>query len=118
LGNSPTVLKQLLTSWPSDKKILFYLDAHWYDYWPLNDEMMEIAKIASVRNNCIIIIDDFKVPGRADVPFDSYKDQPLDYTFVKNALDAAIPGARISYYAPPAHLARSRGRLIAIPSHW
>ena len=36
LGSSDIVLKELLPTM-LNKKILFYLDAHWYDYWPLKN---------------------------------------------------------------------------------
>jgi hypothetical protein len=49
---------------------LFYLDAHWYDYWPLCDE---IRLISNHLHEAIIIIDDFEVPGRNDCSFDVYK---------------------------------------------
>lgn len=42
---------------------LFYLDAHWYDYWPLEDE---VRIITSSLEKAIIVIDDFQVPGRDD----------------------------------------------------
>ena len=38
-------------------KILCYLDAHWEDDWPLNNEIIEIAKV--YKDSAIIIIDDF-----------------------------------------------------------
>jgi predicted O-methyltransferase YrrM len=42
---------------------LFYLDAHWYDYWPLLDE---VETITSHLSRCVMIIDDFQVPGREE----------------------------------------------------
>lgn len=45
---------------------LFYLDAHWYDYWPLPDK---IRIITAKLENAIIIIDDFEVPDRPDFKF-------------------------------------------------
>jgi hypothetical protein len=39
---------------------LFYLDAHWYDYWPLQDEVKTISKLSQF----VILADDFKVPGK------------------------------------------------------
>lgn len=39
---------------------LFFLDAHWYDYWPLPDEVGLISKL----DKFIILIDDFAVPGQ------------------------------------------------------
>lgn len=44
----------------------FYLDAHWYDYWPLLDE---IELIASRVPRCIVVIDDFEVPGCSEYAF-------------------------------------------------
>lgn len=41
----------------------FYLDAHWNNYWPLEDE---INIITSKLEQSIIFIDDFQVPGRDD----------------------------------------------------
>src|SRR3989344_8645991 len=38
---------------------LFFLDAHWYNYWPLIDELQIIKALP----RAIIMIDDFKVPG-------------------------------------------------------
>lgn len=46
---------------------LFYLDAHWYDYWPLEDE---IEAITSSVASAVIVIDDFHVPGYPDFGFD------------------------------------------------
>jgi hypothetical protein len=39
---------------------LFFLDAHWYDYWPLPDEVTSIAKLPRF----IFLVDDFAVPGQ------------------------------------------------------
>lgn len=40
---------------------MFFLDAHWHDYWPLPDEVREIAKLPKF----VILVDDFMVPGQA-----------------------------------------------------
>lgn len=45
---------------------LFFLDAHWHDYWPLVDE---IAAISSSRSTAIVIVDDFEVPGRPEFSY-------------------------------------------------
>jgi hypothetical protein len=39
----------------------FFLDAHWYDYWPLRDELKLITKVLP---RSIVLIHDFKVPDR------------------------------------------------------
>lgn len=117
LGNSPTVMQTLLKSWSADKRCAFYLDAHWNDYWPLNDELMQIAQ-SECRDNCLILIDDFQVPNRPDIPFDSYHGQPLNFQFVEQALRAALPHLHYEYYAPPHEHRSTRGRLLAYPKHW
>lgn len=45
---------------------LFYLDAHWYDDWPL---LGELEAIGRYYDKAVIVIHDFKVPGRNDFSF-------------------------------------------------
>jgi len=75
MGNSAEVLKEIL---PQLRYPLFaYLDAHWGDYWPLPDEL---ALLLDIKMPKLIMIHDFKVPGR-DFGYDSYNGNPcsLDY---------------------------------------
>ena len=62
--------EKFLNNLPTEKTglfPLFFLDAHWYDYWPLKEEL----KIINLKfNQAIIIIDDFQVPGREDFSYD------------------------------------------------
>ena len=39
---------------------MFFLDAHWYDYWPLPDEILAIAQLPKF----LVLVDDFMVPGQ------------------------------------------------------
>ncbi len=62
---------------------LFYLDAHWYKYWPLYDELTIITE------NCdkaIIIIDDFEVPGRKDFKYYTFNGNKSNLTYIKPIL--------------------------------
>ncbi|MFQ5913300.1 MAG: hypothetical protein ACE5JS_08965 [Nitrospinota bacterium] len=65
----------------SESRILgrpcFYLDAHWYDHWPLEDE---VEIITHNVNQAIIIIDDFQVPGREDFAYDIGGGGSRDYS--------------------------------------
>ena len=45
-----------------------YLDSHWYENLPLEEELEIINSI----NDVIVLIDDFKIPGNADWKFDKY----------------------------------------------
>ena len=53
------------TSLPS----LFYLDAHWYEYLPLRDEL---ALIFGGWKKAVVLIDDFEVPDDPGYGFDDY----------------------------------------------
>lgn len=113
LGNSVTVLKTLLPSLKG-KPILFYLDAHWGPYWPLAEELEEISK--THKDNCIIVIDDFKVPRRKDIPYDYYNEHECSLEYVQGYLDKIFTGYTYHYLIPRSKL--SRAKFIAIPKTW
>jgi hypothetical protein len=79
-GNSADWLNSLLPKY--QQPIFFYLDAHWYDYWPLLDELRAIAK--HNHSNSVIAIDDFQVPDRPYLRFDTYHGQSLNWDYVKD----------------------------------
>ena len=55
------------------KPTLIYLDSHWYEDLPLDNELEIINSI----NDVIILIDDFKVPGNNEWKFDTYNEVDL-----------------------------------------
>lgn len=113
LGSSEKVLKDLLPSL-SNQRVLFYLDAHWESYWPLLDELEEIS--STHRDNCIIIIDDFKVPGRRDIYYDAYGGAECSIEYIKKQLDKVFTDYTYHYLIPKS--VWSRAKFIAIPIHW
>jgi len=113
LGNSPDVLKQILPTL-QEKRIFCYLDAHWYDYWPLLDEIEEIGK--THKDNCIIVVDDVQVPGRQDVQFDSYNGHPCSHEYVKSKLESVFTGYHYLYVIP--RNPEMRGKFVAYPKKW
>ena len=58
------------------KKILFYLDAHSDDDYPLQDE---IKYIVENYKNFILLIDDFQVPEDDGYGYDSYRGKKIEY---------------------------------------
>lgn len=72
LGSSPEAIKGICSSNLLKKPILFFLDAHWYGYNPLLDELKTIAECG--LKDSIIVIHDFKVPGK-DFGFDLFPDK-------------------------------------------
>lgn len=58
--SSPAAIRKYFKSADPDELTLWWLDAHWYSYWPLQDELKEILRFAS---KALIFIDDFRVPS-------------------------------------------------------
>jgi len=79
LGSSPKIIVSLEDS-IGDNKALFFLDAHWYHYNPLLDELKAIEEIG---HKPVIIIHDFKVPARPEFGFDTYNGQDYDWDWIK-----------------------------------
>jgi predicted O-methyltransferase YrrM len=85
LGNSPEVLREILTN--EDNDVILFLDAHWYDYWPIHDELRVCI---DKKIKPVIIIHDFFVPdenGNPKFGFDKYGEQKLDLEYIKVFLD-------------------------------
>lgn len=96
LGSSQEVISRVIPE--NAKNILFFLDAHWGEYWPLLDELSEIQK-KNIKP--IIIIHDFFVPGPDGRPrfgYDRYKDKILNYEYVKSHIDMIFGEGNYSFY--------------------
>ncbi|MEK6910278.1 MAG: hypothetical protein AABW82_00735 [Nanoarchaeota archaeon] len=78
-NTSPKFLAQLIKDRIISDRVLFYLDAHWLDEWPLEEEMQIIS---SKIKSAFIVIDDFKVPGDDRFAFDKYKDKECSLDMV------------------------------------
>ena len=59
---------------------LFFLDAHWYDYCPLQDELLAIANQG--LKPAVIAIHDFKTDHPDELGYDIYKSQPLELEWI------------------------------------
>lgn len=112
-GSSPSCLKELLPSLVG-QRVLFYLDAHWLSDWPLLAELKQIQK--THKNNCIIVIDDFKVPGRPDVPYDTHGNNEYSFEYIKNSIDRIFTDYSVHYLIPK-HV-QARGKFVAMPRKW
>ena len=105
-GNSPEVIERIIEGLP--EPILFFLDAHWLDYWPLLDELAAIRR----RPNSLIVIDDFKVPGKP-FGYDTYGVR-LDWKLLKEPLAAINSNYRIFFNEESR--GDYRGILYAVPN--
>jgi len=92
------------------------LDAHWEQHWPLLDELRQIAR--THKDNCIIVIDDFKVSGRSDIPYDFYAIDgghlECSLPYIKKDLDQVFSKYTI-HYVIPKNL-EMRAKLLVIPT--
>lgn len=80
----PRIIKKNSIQLP-EKTNLWYLDAHWNDYCPLQDE---VRLIMSLESKNIIVIDDFNVPLDEGYSYDIYTSKNkrliLDYNLISN----------------------------------
>jgi hypothetical protein len=83
---------------------LFFLDAHWYEDWPIKEELRLIF------NSCdtpVVVIDDFDT--RMGVDTDSYQGRVLDLDLIRQD----IPSDYRFFYSGRSY--RNRGMLFLVP---
>jgi hypothetical protein len=99
-GSSSEILPDLLPTLMDEKYIFFYLDAHWFDYLPLLDEIEIIGR--THKNKAIIMIDDCYVPWEPTIGHDTYKGIPISDEYMKPALALAydLDGYTTHYIIP------------------
>jgi hypothetical protein len=93
-SSSPDFLQGLTAKTPLGNLPLFWLDAHWYEFWPLRDEL---SIITGQLGSAVILIDDFEIPGRPQFGYDTTNqyhgrattEAPIkcNLDYIKDALD-------------------------------
>lgn len=112
LGPSPESLRASLPDL-AGKRVLFYLDAHWEAHWPLLDELSVITDLDAPPP--VIVIHDCKVPDRPDLGFDSYNGQDLDFSYVKEHLQAIYGKQGFHHYYNQMATGANRGIIFIEP---
>ena len=113
LGSSEKILKEILPNLVG-QPVLFYLDAHWQSHWPLLEELDEISQ--THKDNCIIVIDDFKVPQRSDIDYDKYDTKECSHEYIKEKLNKIFTSYDFYFLIPKS--VKSRAKFVAIPKQW
>jgi len=108
-GHSGKMLSQLLQDLKLTGNGAFYLDAHWYNDWPLLDELKAISN-SNVKGHSLIIIDDMDIPGI--VEGDKYGNRVLNLEYVKEDL---LKTGVVNYEYHIPKLPQFRGKLVAKP---
>lgn len=99
LNNSPEFLNKIIKKDVLRERPLFFLDAHWLDQWPLENELKIISK---ELDKAIIFIDDFKVPGEPQFNYDKYGNKECSMEIVnpnlssKNSYNLLLPSYKVS----------------------
>lgn len=65
-GNSGKLMSRLIAAAEPYPKIVFFLDAHWQDDWPLKDELWAIMNMRAAGKKCVVVVDDFQHPTRPE----------------------------------------------------
>lgn len=64
------------------ERLFCYLDAHWYGYLPIREEIVALAGYPQV----VVGIDDFEVPGEPSWGFDNYRRRGvLTWSYIEDA---------------------------------
>lgn len=85
LGDSRELLRKLAGSPVTGQTVFFYLDAHWYESLPLDEEL---RLIGAHWREFVVMVDDFEVPGDAGYGFDDYGfGRSLTYARFKKIFD-------------------------------
>lgn len=95
-GNSSDILPNIINN--NFSKSIFFLDAHWGQYWPLRDELQIIADF---KITPIIMIHDFFVPdadGNPKFGYDKYQNTSLDYKYVEDKIIKIYGENKFDFY--------------------
>ena len=105
--DSPALVSAVCQSY---ERPLFYLDAHWEDRWPLEQELAAIT-------SGVILVDDFDI-GHPRFSFDSYAGQRCDKSFFAALKDGPsrywTPDPQFSWPLPCLQVGRRSGLGISV----
>lgn len=94
-ANSPDFLREVCNTPEIGDNPMFYLDAHWYDYVPLPEEL---GVIRDSHDKAVIVIDDFYIPWEPSFRYDDYPTLRIDLDAVNSALKSRKQ--EVSVYLP------------------
>jgi hypothetical protein len=110
-GNSINVLPILFKISKTDN-LLFFLDAHWYNFCPLLDELRLIAEN---KLKPVIVIHDWKVPNRPDLGFDSHDGIDFEWKLIEKSIEAIYGISNYSYHYNSQATGAKRGVIYIYP---
>ena len=93
-GDSPFLLSNIILN-NCNNKTLIFLDAHWGNDCPLQNELTVIAE-RGIKP--VIAIHDFVVPGKNEFGFDTYNGQPFTYEWLSSYFDSIYGEKKYGHY--------------------
>jgi hypothetical protein len=95
---------------------IYFLDAHWGDHCPLLEEIQLISNIS--QKPPIIVIHDFYT-GDPNLGYDTYKNQPFTWDWIKPSVDVVKEkfGVEYSHYFNTQAEGAKRGLVYIIPNN-
>lgn len=84
IGSSEDVLSRIVPP-IKGRSLLFFLDAHFYDFCPLIEELKVIADNGIKP---VIVIHDWKVDNRPELGYDSYNGQDFTFDWIQQHVES------------------------------
>lgn len=111
LADSRAFLRDMARALPTDAVPFVYLDAHWNDDLPLQEE---IEIIFSAWQRFVVLIDDFQVPEKPGFGFDTYAGRPLSLDTVAFPFDRLEAASALFFpdYDPADETGSRRGYVL------
>lgn len=109
IGMLPTMLKDC------DNKTIIFIDSHWYNHFPLFDELKLIKQS---KLTPVIIVHDCLVPNEPKLGYDSYEGVTISYATMKPYLDDiyGVDGYRYHYNTDAESTIVKRGIFFCYPN--
>jgi len=104
IQDSREFLRDIVRTLPTDRPILFYLDAHWELDLPLQEELQIIFGSPC---RAVVLVDDFQVPDDAGYTWDDYGEGKA---LVPSLVGSVLPGDTTLYF-PTLPSAQENGAL-------
>jgi hypothetical protein len=113
-GDSIDLIKEVASIFPIQKPF-FYLDAHWYNKWPLLNELDIISTL--YKDNCCIMIDDFQTPYRP-FQYDKYDGRPNNLEYILPTMNKVFTDPFFFFMEKSTRTPRPVGKIILFPKAW
>jgi predicted O-methyltransferase YrrM len=78
-----------------------YLDSHWQEDLPLRGELAIIRELAG---DCVVMIDDFRVPADPGFGWDTYRGVNLEWTYIKTEFEGFPMPLSVLYPSYPSSI--------------